>query len=201
MPALAHRTQPLWRTAAAVLLARRLERVCPTRRPAVRPGAANRPTRTRLHRRGQQGKIRRSQRFSRQDGGFGMDQCRVPVHPKALQQRQYAEACRRSRSERGVIWLTRDLLGARQAGLRRWTGGRRAVRARAMPFRPRCCSILPGRVGRLYHAKTTPHMFVIDRNGVLQYMGGIDSIATADVGRYPQGGAVSQRGHAGGGRR
>ena len=39
-----------------------------------------------------------------------------------------------------------------------------------------------GTMGRLYGAKTTPHMFVIDKDGVLQYMGGIDSIATADVG-------------------
>jgi hypothetical protein len=39
-----------------------------------------------------------------------------------------------------------------------------------------------GTLGRLYGAKTTPHMFVVDKNGVLQYMGGIDSIATADVG-------------------
>ncbi len=31
-----------------------------------------------------------------------------------------------------------------------------------------------GDVGRLYNAKTTPHMFVIDEDGVLQYMGGID---------------------------
>jgi peroxiredoxin len=38
-----------------------------------------------------------------------------------------------------------------------------------------------GTVGRLYGAKTTPHMFVIDKNGELQYMGGIDSIATTDV--------------------
>ena len=38
-----------------------------------------------------------------------------------------------------------------------------------------------GTVGRLYGAKTTPHMFVIDKNGSLQYMGGIDSIATTDV--------------------
>ena len=39
-----------------------------------------------------------------------------------------------------------------------------------------------GKLGRLYDAKTTPHMFVIDANGTLQYMGGIDSIATADIG-------------------
>jgi peroxiredoxin len=37
-----------------------------------------------------------------------------------------------------------------------------------------------GAVGRLYAAKTTPHMYVIDKNGALKYMGGIDSIATAD---------------------
>jgi alkyl hydroperoxide reductase subunit AhpC len=38
-----------------------------------------------------------------------------------------------------------------------------------------------GTVGRSYGAKTTPHMFVIDKNGALQYMGGIDSIATTEV--------------------
>ncbi|MGB6310656.1 MAG: redoxin domain-containing protein [Steroidobacteraceae bacterium] len=38
-----------------------------------------------------------------------------------------------------------------------------------------------GTVGRLYDAKTTPHMFVIDKNGALQYMGGIDSIATTEI--------------------
>jgi AhpC/TSA family len=42
-----------------------------------------------------------------------------------------------------------------------------------------------GTVGRLYGAKTTPHMFVIDKNGALQYMGGIDSIATADATDIP----------------
>ncbi len=42
-----------------------------------------------------------------------------------------------------------------------------------------------GAVGRLYGAKTTPHMFVIDKNGILQYMGGIDSLATADASDIP----------------
>lgn len=36
--------------------------------------------------------------------------------------------------------------------------------------------------GVAYGAKTTPHMYVIDGNGTLQYMGAIDSIPTADVG-------------------
>ncbi len=38
-----------------------------------------------------------------------------------------------------------------------------------------------GKVGHLFGAKTTPHMFVIDKDGVLRYMGGIDSIASTDA--------------------
>ena len=37
-----------------------------------------------------------------------------------------------------------------------------------------------GRIGHMYEAKTTPHMFVINPEGVLVYMGAIDSIASAD---------------------
>jgi len=43
-----------------------------------------------------------------------------------------------------------------------------------------------GTLGRLYGAKTTPHMFVIDKDGTLQYMGGMDSLATADVSDIPK---------------
>ncbi len=39
-----------------------------------------------------------------------------------------------------------------------------------------------GAVGRAYEAKTTPHMFVIDPEGKLLYMGGIDSIPSAEAG-------------------
>jgi len=38
-----------------------------------------------------------------------------------------------------------------------------------------------GAIGREYGAKTTPHLFVIDTNGVLRYNGAIDSIASTDV--------------------
>jgi peroxiredoxin len=37
-----------------------------------------------------------------------------------------------------------------------------------------------GDIGRLYGARTTPHMYIIDRDGTLAYMGGIDSIVSAD---------------------
>lgn len=36
-----------------------------------------------------------------------------------------------------------------------------------------------GEIGRLYDAKTTPHMYVIDEDGVLAYMGAIDDQPSA----------------------
>lgn len=38
-----------------------------------------------------------------------------------------------------------------------------------------------GDIGRAYGAKTTPHMYIIDKAGTLVYMGGIDNIPSADM--------------------
>ena len=43
-----------------------------------------------------------------------------------------------------------------------------------------------GAVGRAYGAQVTPHMYIIDAQGVLQYMGAIDSIATAREADIPK---------------
>jgi hypothetical protein len=37
-----------------------------------------------------------------------------------------------------------------------------------------------GTVGHLYGAKTTPHIFIVNRDGTLVYAGGIDSVPSAD---------------------
>jgi hypothetical protein len=42
-----------------------------------------------------------------------------------------------------------------------------------------------GAVGHLYGAKTTPHFFVIGRDGVLDYEGAIDSIRSSDQADIP----------------
>ncbi len=42
-----------------------------------------------------------------------------------------------------------------------------------------------GTIGKLYAAKSTPHMFVIDRRGILIYQGAIDDHATADASDIP----------------
>ncbi|MCC6619993.1 MAG: redoxin domain-containing protein [Deltaproteobacteria bacterium] len=46
----------------------------------------------------------------------------------------------------------------------------------------------PGAVGKLYQAKTTPHMVVITPEGALAYMGAIDN---APMGRVPESGFVN----------
>jgi peroxiredoxin len=38
-----------------------------------------------------------------------------------------------------------------------------------------------GKIGKLYGARTTPHMFVIDKAGILRYMGAIDSTASTEA--------------------
>lgn len=43
-----------------------------------------------------------------------------------------------------------------------------------------------GKVGQAYGAKTTPHMYVIDADGVLAYNGAIDSIPSADQADIPK---------------
>jgi peroxiredoxin len=42
------------------------------------------------------------------------------------------------------------------------------------------------RIARAYGATVTPHMYIIDANGILVYKGGIDSIPSADVSDIPK---------------
>jgi AhpC/TSA family len=82
--------------------------------------------------------------------------------------------------DRGVVWLTVISSAPGKQGYVDGAGADALSRSRhAVPAAVLLDS--SGSVGRLYHAKTTPHLFVIDGSGELRYMGGIDSIATADV--------------------
>lgn len=79
----------------------------------------------------------------------------------------------------GVIWLTlissapgkQGYLDGAQA--RGWTAANDAGSA-ALLLDP------AGQVGHAYAAKTTPHMYIVDKAGKLAYMGGIDDRPTAD---------------------
>jgi peroxiredoxin len=84
----------------------------------------------------------------------------------------------------GVVWLSVISSAPGKQGYVDGPGADALTRSRGAV--PTAVLLDPsGTLGRLYGAKTTPHMFVIDKNGTLQYMGGIDSIATADVSDIP----------------
>jgi peroxiredoxin len=85
----------------------------------------------------------------------------------------------------GVVWLSVISSAPGKQGYVNGPGADALTRSRSAV--PTAVLLDPkGTIGRLYGAKTTPHMFVIDKNGALQYMGGIDSIATADVSDIPR---------------
>jgi peroxiredoxin len=43
-----------------------------------------------------------------------------------------------------------------------------------------------GKVGRMYDARTTPHMYIVDQKGTLVYAGGIDSIQSGSANDIPK---------------
>lgn len=80
----------------------------------------------------------------------------------------------------GAVWLTiNSAAGGKQGDLD--AAGANAYIAKVGAKQTSYLLDADGKVGHLYGAKTTPHMYVIDKDGVLRYMGGIDSIASTDV--------------------
>jgi peroxiredoxin len=82
--------------------------------------------------------------------------------------------------QRGVIWMS---VISSAPGKQGYVSGAEAnALSQSRHAVPTAVLLDPsGDLGRLYHAKTTPHLFVIDARGDLQYMGGIDSLATPEV--------------------
>lgn len=81
--------------------------------------------------------------------------------------------------DKGVIWLT---IASSAAGKEGFENAADTSKTRASWKIASTASLLDskGEVGRLYQAKTTPQMFVIDAKGTLVYGGAIDSIASAE---------------------
>ncbi len=80
----------------------------------------------------------------------------------------------------GIVWLT---IVSSAPGKQGYVNGPEADELTASRHADPTAVLLDptGTVGRLYNAKTTPHMFVIDKTGKLAYMGGMDSIATTEA--------------------
>ena len=89
------------------------------------------------------------------------------------------QSVQRLARENGIVWLTVISSAPGKQGYLNGAGADALTQSRQAL--PSAVLLDPtGALARLFAAKTTPHMFVIDPNGVLQYMGGMDSVATAD---------------------
>lgn len=85
-------------------------------------------------------------------------------------------------ADKGVVWL--QVVSSRRASRATWTAQKLNGARKAGP----AGTVLDpdGKIGKLYGAQTTPHIFIINADGQLAYKGGIDSIATANPADLPK---------------
>ena len=73
----------------------------------------------------------------------------------------------------GVVWLT---IGSGRTGTAQMAKANKSAGGKGSAY----LLDADGKVGKLYGASTTPHMYIVDAQGMLRYVGGIDSIQSAD---------------------
>jgi peroxiredoxin len=89
------------------------------------------------------------------------------------------QALQKAATDSGVVWLT--LVSSRPGSQGHVNGLEADKLTDDRKAHPSAVLLDPkGEVGRLYGARTTPHMFVIDPAGMLVYMGAIDDQPTAN---------------------
>jgi peroxiredoxin len=91
------------------------------------------------------------------------------------------QALQSQATKEGVVWLT---VISSAPGMQGHLSGPQAKAWKAKEKAASTDVLLDpeGVVGRAYEAKTTPHMYVVDKTGKLVYMGGIDDQASSDPG-------------------
>ena len=89
------------------------------------------------------------------------------------------QGLQKSAAKDGVVWLT---LISSAPGKQGYLEGAQARGWKATNGAGSTALLLDptGQVGHAYDAKTTPHMYIVDKTGKLVYMGGIDDKPTAD---------------------
>ena len=86
----------------------------------------------------------------------------------------------RKYTAKGIVWLSVNSSAPGKEGnfsIAEWKqkSAERKVAANAILLDP------SGKTGKAYGAKTTPHMYIIDGAGILQYQGAIDSTRSTDA--------------------
>ncbi len=91
---------------------------------------------------------------------------------------QNMQALQKKYTDAGVIWLT---VISSAPGKQGHEEGAEANKTRADWKISSTATLLDpkGEVGKIYAAKTTPHMYIVDAKGTLVYNGAIDSISSA----------------------
>jgi peroxiredoxin len=91
----------------------------------------------------------------------------------------------RTATEQGAVWLS---VISSAPGKQGYVSGAEADRLTEQRDAAPTAVLMDttGTIGRTYGAKTTPHMYVIDQQGILVYMGGIDSISSANTDDIPK---------------
>ena len=95
------------------------------------------------------------------------------------------QATQKDATGQGVVWLQ---IISSPPGKQGFVEGLEAIKVNADRKAVPTNTILDpdGKVGRLYAAQTTPHMYVIDAKGTLVYKGGIDSIPSSRPDTLPK---------------
>ncbi|ONG53541.1 thioredoxin family protein [Pseudoroseomonas deserti] len=87
------------------------------------------------------------------------------------------QALQREAAAKGIVWLS--IASSPQGEQGHVTPAQAKALTTERSAAPAAVLLDPqSRIARAYAATTTPHMYVIDAEGVLRYMGGIDSIAS-----------------------
>ena len=91
----------------------------------------------------------------------------------------------REAAAKGVVWLTSASSAKGEQGYVTAAEANQLTQSRNAA--PAAVLLDPqSRIARAYGATVTPHMYIIDANGVLVYKGGIDSIPSSSVSDVPK---------------
>jgi len=86
---------------------------------------------------------------------------------------------------KGIVWLTSASSATGEQGYVTAQQANDLTKSRGAA--PAAVLLDPqSKIAKAYGATVTPHMYIIDANGVLVYKGGIDSIPSADVSDIPK---------------
>jgi peroxiredoxin len=89
------------------------------------------------------------------------------------------QALQKDATAKGAIWLT--VISSAPGSQGHVTGDEANALTKERDAAPTAVLLDPeGAIGHLYDARTTPHMFIVNGEGALVYMGGIDNKATSD---------------------